>query len=220
MKHWDTCGFLNLYRDQLFWSMFGGWKQDNLGGEPQKGTDHKGNVGDPKLLGPRDKYFRIDFPIYHVKCMVNTPVPLILLFCWSTLLARRVVQNSFFNSPKMWTWRNLGRASCSAWLKPVSKLEGLHKPFERSLLHKHNFQCCTFFWSNGMSFNNGLTLPETNMFVLKLGHPKRIFIFQPSIFRGHVSFREGNLGLVNYCPLPRWCITNHECLSSPLTGGL
>ena len=32
-----------------------------------------------------------------------------------------------------------------AWLKPVSKLEGLHKPFETSLLHKHNFQWCTFF---------------------------------------------------------------------------
>lgn len=27
-----------------------------------------------------------------------------------------------------------------SWLKPVSKLEGLHKPFETSLLHKHNFQ--------------------------------------------------------------------------------
>ena len=28
---------------------------------------------------------------------------------------------------------------------------------------------------------------------LKMGHPKRKFIFQPSIFRGYVSFREGNL---------------------------
>lgn len=60
----------------MFWSMFGAWKQNNPGGEPGKGTDQptptnhdltqsKGNVGDPKLLVPRDKYFWIDFPIYH-----------------------------------------------------------------------------------------------------------------------------------------------------------
>ena len=34
-KTWDTY----RYRDQLFWSMFGAWKQNNLGGEPQKLTD-------------------------------------------------------------------------------------------------------------------------------------------------------------------------------------
>ena len=35
------------------------------------------------------------------------------------------------------------------------------------------------------------TLPETNSSHLKIGHPQRKLIFQPSIFRGYVSFREG-----------------------------
>ena len=35
------------------------------------------------------------------------------------------------------------------------------------------------------------THPETNSSPLKLGFPKRKLIFQPSIFRGYVSFREG-----------------------------
>ncbi len=37
------------------------------------------------------------------------------------------------------------------------------------------------------------TLPETNSSPLKIGHPKRKVVFQPSIFRCYVSFREGNL---------------------------
>ena len=35
------------------------------------------------------------------------------------------------------------------------------------------------------------TLPETNSSPLKIGHPKRKLVFQPSIFRCYVSFREG-----------------------------
>ena len=38
------------------------------------------------------------------------------------------------------------------------------------------------------------TLPETNGLPLKIGHPKRKLVFQPSIFRGeNVSFREGTI---------------------------
>ena len=37
------------------------------------------------------------------------------------------------------------------------------------------------------------TLPETNSSPLKMGHPKRKLVFQPSIFRGYVSFREGRM---------------------------
>ena len=37
-----------------------------------------------------------------------------------------------------------------------------------------------------------ITLPETNSSHLKIGLPKRKLVFQPSIFRGNVSFREGN----------------------------
>jgi len=35
------------------------------------------------------------------------------------------------------------------------------------------------------------TLPETNSSPQKIGLPKRKVVFQPSIFRGYVSFREG-----------------------------
>ncbi len=36
------------------------------------------------------------------------------------------------------------------------------------------------------------TLPETNSSPLRISHPNRKVVFQPSIFRGYVSFREGN----------------------------
>ena len=36
------------------------------------------------------------------------------------------------------------------------------------------------------------TLPETNSSHLKIGHPKTKVVFQPSIFRCYLSFREGN----------------------------
>ena len=36
-------------------------------------------------------------------------------------------------------------------------------------------------------------LPKTNSSPLKIGHPKRALVFQPSIFRCYVSFRGGNL---------------------------
>ena len=36
-------------------------------------------------------------------------------------------------------------------------------------------------------------LPETNSSPLKIGYPKRKVVFQLSIFRGYVSFREGNI---------------------------
>ena len=42
------------------------------------------------------------------------------------------------------------------------------------------------------SLSASLTLPETNSSPLKIGHPQRKLVFQPSIFRGEdVSFREG-----------------------------
>ena len=40
----------------------------------------------------------------------------------------------------------------------------------------------------------GITLPETNI-ALKIGYSKRKLVFQPSIFRCYVSFREGK------CPM-------------------
>ena len=37
------------------------------------------------------------------------------------------------------------------------------------------------------------TLFETNSLPLKIEMPKRILVFQASIFRGYVSFRDGNV---------------------------
>ena len=38
---------------------------------------------------------------------------------------------------------------------------------------------------------DSLKHPETNSLHLKIGHPKRKLVFQPSIFGCYVSFREG-----------------------------
>ncbi len=57
-----------------------------------------------------------------------------------------------------------------------------------------------------------LTLPETNISSLKIGHPNRKVVFQPSIFRGYASFGEGsstwNFG---WC----WCL-NHFLVNGGL----
>ena len=44
------------------------------------------------------------------------------------------------------------------------------------------------------------TLPETNSSHLKMGHPKRKLVFQPSIFRCYVSFKEGIILLMTWNP--------------------
>ena len=47
----------------------------------------------------------------------------------------------------------------------------------------------------GFSIGWWYTLPKTDSLHLKIGHPKRTLVFQPSIFRCYVSFREGILDL-------------------------
>ena len=49
------------------------------------------------------------------------------------------------------------------------------------------------------------TLPETNISHLKIGLPNGKVVFQPSIFRGYVSFRECNINTKNchFLPFPR-----------------
>ena len=46
------------------------------------------------------------------------------------------------------------------------------------------------------------TLPETNSSPLKIGLPNRKVVFQPSIFRGYVSFREGRFQVGLFHPFP------------------
>ena len=51
-----------------------------------------------------------------------------------------------------------------------------------------------------------VTLPETNSSPLKIGHPKRKLVFQPSIFRCYVSFREGiYLGVISQLKRSKSC---------------
>ena len=45
-----------------------------------------------------------------------------------------------------------------------------------------------------------VAIPETNSSTLKTGHPKRKFLFQPLVFRGHVSFREGRTIFFSHFP--------------------
>jgi len=58
------------------------------------------------------------------------------------------------------------------------------------------------------------TLPKTNSSHLKIGHPKRKVLFQPSIFRCHVSFREGiPLQKKNWQNPRHGCESPRACLS-------
>ena len=50
-----------------------------------------------------------------------------------------------------------------------------------------------FFSKDLGVFSTNGTLPKTNSLPLKIGHPNRKLVFQPSIFRGYVSFRECGL---------------------------
>ena len=55
-----------------------------------------------------------------------------------------------------------------------------------------------------------VTLPETNSSPLKIGPPKRNFIFQLMIFRGHVSFIEASWRIAPLSKSP-----GPNCGSSP-----
>ncbi len=46
-------------------------------------------------------------------------------------------------------------------------------------------------WVSGKVSISQALLPRKLTYPMKIGHPQRKFIFQPSIFRGHVSFGEG-----------------------------
>ena len=54
------------------------------------------------------------------------------------------------------------------------------------------YKSCSSVDFKAQSFVDLGTLPETNI-VLQIHHPKRKLVFQPSIFRRYVSFREGIL---------------------------
>ena len=55
--------------------------------------------------------------------------------------------------------------------------------------------------SNGLYLVQKLvTLPETNSSSLQMGHPKRTFIFQPSIFRGDLFVPGSVYMLSNHIP--------------------
>ena len=69
-----------------------------------------------------------------------------------------------------------------------------HKHLHEESNARHG-RCRTF-----SSKSRHTTLPETNSSPLKIGHPNRKLVFQPSIFRGYVSFREGSSDLLETKP--------------------
>ena len=67
-------------------------------------------------------------------------------------------------------------------------------------------------------------IPETNSSHLKIGHPKRKLVFQPSIFRGYFSFREGKSRGHLYCQIcaslsrrsQLCCYRTHGCFKTKI----
>ena len=69
---------------------------------------------------------------------------------------------------------------------------------------------CVFF----TEFWNTLTMKLT-FSPLKIGHPERKLVFQPPIFRGYVSFREGTCSVEKYwCPKKRTTEKQSRCVLS------
>ena len=66
---------------------------------------------------------------------------------------------------------------------------------EQHAVPVEGLQKAALFRSNGSVLMNergeSVTLPKTNVAPEKLPKPNRKVVFQPSIFRGYVSFREG-----------------------------
>ncbi len=92
-------------------------------------------------------------------------------------------------------WKSTENWTASFWFLVTlwAALEGIvwRRTWE---LGKKNSQICRQTRSKRWAkyTQNWGTLPKTNSSPLKIGHPKRKLGFQPSIFRCHVSFREGN----------------------------
>ena len=61
----------------------------------------------------------------------------------------------------------------------------------------HSYIATCFLWGGSSkkyaNYQIDITLPESNSSPLKIGHPKRKLVFQPSIFGSYVSFREGRV---------------------------
>ena len=89
------------------------------------------------------------------------------------------------------------------WFLTADRFHGLDPAPRLSSGSFSRSGCRSEFWSGSpaakktselnekrIRWSRWVTLPETNSLPLKIGHPKRKLAFQPSIFRGYVSFRE------------------------------
>ena len=77
-------------------------------------------------------------------------------------------------------------------LRQVSSWENPLVPFLRRIVELGVFGFGRMDHPKGNGRVSVVTLPETNSSHLKIGYPKRKIVFQPSIFKCYVSFREGN----------------------------
>ena len=84
--------------------------------------------------------------------------------------------------------------------KKSQRSRNTKKNFSRKPSEDERRKNLRIHWPTGRKINDskvlfvnlrGCTLPETNSSPLKIGLPNRKVVFQPSIFRGYVSFREG-----------------------------
>ena len=82
------------------------------------------------------------------------------------------------------------------------KLDELRKSWatHKSYLAKDRLVCGLVTWEGILQRVGFFVFPKTNSSPLKIGNPKIKLVFQPSIFRGCISFREGKTFLWIFYP--------------------
>ena len=105
-------------------------------------------------------------------------------------------------------WDTLPQTNMEPQNGDLKKVKGVIFMFQPLML-----QGCNMFWNffQASYYANPSLLSLKLTWHLKMSHPKRKLIFQPSIFRGYVSFREGKKCLSSSAP--GLYLTSHSCFS-------
>ena len=105
--------------------------------------------------------------------MVNTAVPLILLFCWSTLLARWVVRNSFVQLTQDVNMTKLSPGELFCMAETCEQTRRTPQTVWHVLTSQTQVPVVHIFLEfNGSSFNNGLRLLKLTFSFWKWAIPK------------------------------------------------
>ena len=81
----------------------------------------------------------------------------------------------------------------ATYTEPMSLAPRMKRPIPSSIEAEQRVQTLTVVADLQAPKNLHQNYSNTSTSALKMGHPKRKLVFQPVIFRGYVSFREGNL---------------------------